>query len=214
MNYLLKRQKELLGKKRKGFTLVELLVVIAILAVLASVSVVGYLGFTTKAKQSNALNELAQAREVIRAELIGGSQSYSKKDGIVVKTSTTTEKVVSSYTIEFSYSKDDTSNKMKLTYSVKSVTTDETSTSLVSTYQDVTTSTNYTLTWDSVLKACFSDLKDLGGTFSVGLNTSPTTQIDSITYKSTQGGIAKWIIADDGLDTVSEEGNESTVVTL
>ena len=40
-------------KKKKGFTLVELLVVIAILAVLATVSVVGYMGFTKKAHESN-----------------------------------------------------------------------------------------------------------------------------------------------------------------
>ena len=40
---------------KKGFTLVELLVVIAILAVLATVSVVGYTSFITKANNSNAL---------------------------------------------------------------------------------------------------------------------------------------------------------------
>ncbi len=39
-------------KKKKGFTLVELLVVIAILAILATVSVIGYLSFTEKANKS------------------------------------------------------------------------------------------------------------------------------------------------------------------
>ncbi|MBQ2804298.1 MAG: prepilin-type N-terminal cleavage/methylation domain-containing protein, partial [Clostridia bacterium] len=38
---------------KKGFTLVELLVVIAILAILATVSVVGYTAFIQKAHQSN-----------------------------------------------------------------------------------------------------------------------------------------------------------------
>ncbi len=71
-NYLMKRYKELSKKERKGFTLVELLVVIAILAVLASVSVVGYLGFTEKARNSDAVTELTQVRELMRAELIDG----------------------------------------------------------------------------------------------------------------------------------------------
>ena len=72
---------KLLKKTKKGFTLVELLVVIAILAVLASVSVVGYLGFTTKARNSNALTELTQAREVIRAELLDGkNEVFSFED--------------------------------------------------------------------------------------------------------------------------------------
>lgn len=58
--------------KKKGFTLVELLVVIAILAILATVSVVGYTAFTKKAKESNALTEMTQARDLIKAELMDG----------------------------------------------------------------------------------------------------------------------------------------------
>jgi len=38
---------------KKGFTLVELLVVIAILAILGTVSIVGYTSFTKKANYSN-----------------------------------------------------------------------------------------------------------------------------------------------------------------
>lgn len=63
----------LIKKSKKGFTLVELLVVIAILAILASVSVVGYMGFTKKAKQSNAETVMVQVREIIRGELLDGS---------------------------------------------------------------------------------------------------------------------------------------------
>ncbi len=62
------------GNKKKGFTLVELLVVIAILAILASVSVVGYLSFTEKAKISNIETEMTQIREVIRGQLLDGSE--------------------------------------------------------------------------------------------------------------------------------------------
>ena len=74
--------KKLLSKTKKGFTLVELLVVIAILAVLASVSVVGYLGFTSKAKDSNAVTELTQIRELMRAELIDGDiHTFGTEEG-------------------------------------------------------------------------------------------------------------------------------------
>ena len=55
-------------KKKKGFTLVELLVVIAILAVLATVSVVGYMGFTKKAHESNDIGLTAQMNTILQAE--------------------------------------------------------------------------------------------------------------------------------------------------
>ena len=57
-------------KRKKGFTLVELLVVIAILAILSTVSVVGYTSFINKAKESNAKNELHQVINMIQAELV------------------------------------------------------------------------------------------------------------------------------------------------
>lgn len=57
-------------KKTKGFTLVELLVVIAILAVLATVSVVGYTSFIGKANNSNALTECKQAEDIVLSDLI------------------------------------------------------------------------------------------------------------------------------------------------
>ena len=55
-------------KKKKGFTLVELLVVIAILAVLATVSVVGYMGFTKKAHESNDIGLTTQMNTILQAE--------------------------------------------------------------------------------------------------------------------------------------------------
>ena len=55
-------------KKKKGFTLVELLVVIAILAILAAVSVVGYLGFTNKAKESNDISLTTQMNTILQGE--------------------------------------------------------------------------------------------------------------------------------------------------
>ncbi len=52
---------------KKGFTLVELLVVIAILAILATVSVVGYTSYITSANNSAAQQELTQVKSFIIA---------------------------------------------------------------------------------------------------------------------------------------------------
>ena len=63
--------------KKKGFTLVELLVVIAIIAILATVSVVGYTAFIGKANDSNALTELSQIKEAVNAVVFDGSESVA-----------------------------------------------------------------------------------------------------------------------------------------
>lgn len=100
---------------KKGFTLVELLVVIAILAILATVSVVGYTSFTKKAKVSNAQNELTQARDIIIAEVLGDEDSTAKLcDHVSVKVSGT------GYAVEFAASAgnkdDDFDNDLKTTF--------------------------------------------------------------------------------------------------
>lgn len=53
---------------QKGFTLVELLVVIAILAILATVSVVGYTAYIDKANNSVAMQEAQPYESMIRNE--------------------------------------------------------------------------------------------------------------------------------------------------
>ena len=55
---------------KKGFTLVELLVVIAILAILATVAVVGYTSFLKKADLSNDQAFIAQANTTLQAAAI------------------------------------------------------------------------------------------------------------------------------------------------
>ena len=54
---------------RKGFTLVELLVVIAILAILATVSVVGYTAFIAGADEQAVITEAEQVKTTIDAGL-------------------------------------------------------------------------------------------------------------------------------------------------
>ena len=56
---------------KKGFTLVELLVVIAILAILATVSVVGYTSFIAKANLSNDQTQIAMMNRNLQAAAVG-----------------------------------------------------------------------------------------------------------------------------------------------
>ena len=55
-------------KLKKGFTLVELIVVMAIIAILSTVAVVSYSAIVKKAAQSKVDSELAQIVNVLRAE--------------------------------------------------------------------------------------------------------------------------------------------------
>ena len=65
---------------KKGFTLVELLVVIAIIAILATVAVVGYTAFVKKANESAVAQELTQIKDAIIAEDIT-NPNFEIKDG-------------------------------------------------------------------------------------------------------------------------------------
>jgi len=65
------------NNNKKGFTLVELLVVIAILAILATVSIVGYTSFTKKAKISNDISLTTQLNTILEAnEATDGANKY------------------------------------------------------------------------------------------------------------------------------------------
>ncbi len=86
---------------KKGFTLVELLVVIAILAILAVVSVVGYTSFTKKAKISNDIGLTTQLNTILQAnETTDGANKYPHEAALelvdggydVTKITPTTEK--------------------------------------------------------------------------------------------------------------------------
>ena len=198
MEYLLKRYKKLNQKERKGFTLVELLVVIAILAVLASVSVVGYLGFTAKAKHSNAMTELSQAKEVIRASLIDGDTHYYKYESSSKKWSSTDETSTNKPLLSLKYAEG------LLTY----------------TFVDSTDANNNSngsgLSWDDAFKGIFTDLATFSGEFQAQVDSTNSKTISSIKYFGKNGGKAQWTIKDDLLsngDSITEETTKTVTAT-
>lgn len=71
--------------KTKGFTLVELLVVIAILAILATVSVVGYTTYIKNANESLALQEMTQVKSAILAEDIANNDFAISTAGVLTE---------------------------------------------------------------------------------------------------------------------------------
>lgn len=73
-------------QKRKGFTLVELLIVIAILAILATVSIVGYTSFINKAQIANDTALLKQINDLLIADetVNGGQKRPTMQDALNV----------------------------------------------------------------------------------------------------------------------------------
>lgn len=154
---------------KKGFTLVELLVVIAILAILATVSVVGYTSFTKKAQQSNAQTELTQARELIRADLL-----TAEGDLNIEELTPASEGTTATYAIV-----------IKADHTIS--------------YTADTTHAGKHKDFDACLKANYTDLSSLKGTFAVS-NTNK-----AITY-TLKDAVATWNLATDEI-TVAEKTN-------
>ncbi len=90
---------------KKGFTLVELLVVIAILAILATVSVVGYTSFIDRANQSNSDTEANQIKTMIESGLMGADEYVRLTDTIYVHKITVSESSVKKYEVVVDESK-------------------------------------------------------------------------------------------------------------
>lgn len=81
------------NNKKKGFTLVELLVVIAILAILATVSVVGYTAFINNANKTAADQEIRQIENIINSALIVNKTVYAEIGEDTDTTTTTNVKI-------------------------------------------------------------------------------------------------------------------------
>jgi len=63
-------------KKERGFTIVELLVVIVVIGILAAITIVSYTGITAKANTTKALSNAQSAQTVIEIMAADNSGSY------------------------------------------------------------------------------------------------------------------------------------------
>ncbi len=70
------------SNNKKGFTLVELLVVIAILAILSVVSVVGYTSFTKKAQKADDISLTSQMNTILQGEEVSGEKFETAYDAV------------------------------------------------------------------------------------------------------------------------------------
>ncbi len=76
------------NKKKKGFTLIELIVVIAILAILAAVAVPNFIGIMDKA---NIATEVAAASEFVNAiNIYNATKPTAIADGVLTATTNLT----------------------------------------------------------------------------------------------------------------------------
>jgi general secretion pathway protein G len=70
------------AKKGKGFTLVELLVVVAILAILAAALLPKFLGYTDKAREAQTMADLSTMKSVVEIYAADvGAGKYPAVDG-------------------------------------------------------------------------------------------------------------------------------------
>ena len=78
------------SKSNKGFTLVELIIVIAIIAILTVVAAPQYLKYVDKARLSKDQNEAASLQTVVETHLVDVNSNEDAKDDITAATVTFT----------------------------------------------------------------------------------------------------------------------------
>ena len=62
--------------KQKGFTIVELLIVVVVIAILAAITIVAYNGITQRAKESVAKNAVSQAQKKLGVYYFDNNETY------------------------------------------------------------------------------------------------------------------------------------------
>ena len=209
-------------KKKKGFTLVELLVVIAILAVLATVSVVGYMGFTKKAHESNDIGLTTQMNTILQAEEVTNKPT-TPHDAVkqLANGGVDVEKLTPT-TDGYNYVYDLDTNRMFLLDGNKAVvaptnitfTEDLNVFAFVESENEITNWNGYSI----YLKSGFTFNNGKTLTLSTGLDIGDN-EIDTINYTNTTGNAKNVIIRTNGetlnvnaeLDVVKHYGNVKEV---
>ncbi len=72
-------------KSKKGFTLIELMVVIAIIAILATVVLVALQGARDAAENSKRMSTISQIRSLAEVEYATGGESYDAIDSVDIE---------------------------------------------------------------------------------------------------------------------------------
>ena len=86
------QQKLLAKQSKKGFTLVELVVVIAILGILAAIAIPAVIGIISSANESQAKSDASSVNTACKnmyAEIVSGTINASNKGSITTKITTT-----------------------------------------------------------------------------------------------------------------------------